>query len=92
MRSFRRHASWYTKGFRGSAALRQNFMQVSTLGELDQALALLDPNEPFPASAMRVPRGKSGGTQAVSLPHGYLDDRDDATPPEQAAEEGLSGG
>ena len=67
-------------------------MQVSTLGELDRALALLDPSEPFPASAMRVPRGKSGGTQSVSLPHGYLDDRDDVTPPEEAAEEGLSGG
>jgi nifR3 family TIM-barrel protein len=92
LRSFRRHASWYTKGFRGSAALRQKFMQVSTLGELDETLALLDPSEPFPASAMRVVRGKSGGTQSVSLPHGYLDDRDDATPPEEAAEEGLSGG
>jgi nifR3 family TIM-barrel protein len=92
LRSFRRHASWYTKGFRGSAAARHRFMQVSTLGELDDALALLDPNEPFPPSAMRVPRGKSSGTQAVSLPYGYLDDRDDATPPEEAAEDGLSGG
>ena len=64
----------------------------STLGELDEALAALDPNEPFPPSAMRVPRGKASGTQAVSLPHGYLDDRDDATPPEEAAEDGLSGG
>ena len=71
LRSFRRHASWYTKGFRGSAAARQRFMQVSTLGELDDVLATLDPNESFPASAMRVPRGKSSGTQAVSLPHGW---------------------
>jgi hypothetical protein len=30
---------------------------------------------------MRVPRGKSSGTQDVSLPEGYLDDRNDATPP-----------
>jgi nifR3 family TIM-barrel protein len=92
LRSFRRHASWYTKGFRGSAAARQRFMQVSTLRELDEALAVLDPNEAFPPSAMRVPRGKSSGTQAVSLPHGYLDDRDDTTPPEEVAEDGLSGG
>ncbi len=92
LRSFRRHASWYTKGFRGSAQARQRFMQVSTLRELDEALAGLDPNEPFPPSAMRVPRGKSGGTQSVSLPYGYLDDRNDATPPEEAAELGLSGG
>jgi nifR3 family TIM-barrel protein len=92
LRSFRRHASWYTKGFRGSAAARQRFMQVSTLRELDETLATLDPNEPFPPSAMRVPRGKSSGTQSVSLPHGYLDDRDDTTPPEEVAEDGLSGG
>jgi hypothetical protein len=92
LRSFRRHASWYTKGFRGSAQARQRFMQVSTLRELDETLAELDPNEPFPPSAMRVPRGKSSGTQSVSLPYGYLDDRDDATPPEEAAELGLSGG
>ena len=92
LRSFRRHASWYTKGFRGSAQARQRFMQVSTLGELDAALEMLDPNERFPPSAMRVPRGKSSGTQSVSLPHGYLDDRDDATPPEEVAEDGLSGG
>ncbi len=92
LRSFRRHASWYTKGFRGSAALRQRLMQVSTLRELDETLAVMDPNEPFPPSAMRVPRGKASGTQSVSLPHGYLDDRDDTTPPEEAAEEGLSGG
>src|SRR6185436_2425705 len=92
LRSFRRHASWYTKGFRGSARARQRFMQVSTMAELDGMLAELDPNEPFPPSAMRVPRGKSSGTQSVSLPQGYLDDRDDATPPEEAAENGLSGG
>jgi nifR3 family TIM-barrel protein len=92
LRSFRRHASWYTKGFRGSAQARQRFMQVSTLRELDETLVELDPNEPFPPSAMRVPRGKSSGTQSVSLPHGYLDDRNDATPPEEAAELGLSGG
>jgi nifR3 family TIM-barrel protein len=92
LRSFRRHASWYTKGFRGSAAARQRFMQVTTLRELEETLATLDPNERFPPSAMRVPRGKSSGTQSVSLPYGYLADRDDATPPEEIAEEALSGG
>jgi hypothetical protein len=48
--------------------------------------------ERFPPSAMRVPRGKASGRQTVSLPPGYLDDREDATPPEEAAEDGLSGG
>lgn len=81
LRAFRRQATWYTKGFRGSAAARQRFMTVSSLDELEEVVRALDPAEPFPAHAMRVPRGKSSGTQEVSLPEGYLDSLDDATPP-----------
>lgn len=92
MRQFRRHATWYTKGFRGSAALRGHLMRVRTLAELAAVLAELDPSEPFPPSAMRVPRGKGAGTQSVSLPEGYLDDLNDATPPDAAAEDAFSGG
>ena len=92
LRAFRKHASWYTKGFRGSAALRDRFMRVETMAELEGLLAPLDPEEPFPPSAMRVPRGKSSGTQKVSLPHGYLDNREDATPPTADAEDAMSGG
>jgi nifR3 family TIM-barrel protein len=92
MRSFRRHSTWYTKGFRGSAELRQRLMQIATLSDLRQALANIDGNQPFPPSAMRVPRGKASGTQAVSLPENYLLDRDDATPPGADAEDEFSGG
>ena len=81
MRAFRRHAAWYTKGFRGSAALRATLMQVGTLNELAEVLEHLDPDEPFPATVSRVSRGKTAGTQRVALPHGYLDDPDDPTPP-----------
>jgi len=92
MRSFRRHSTWYTKGFRGSAAIRERAMHLTTLAELETLLGTLDPLEPFPPTAMRVIRGKSAGTQTVSLPHGYLDQLDDATPPEAAAEDAFSGG
>jgi nifR3 family TIM-barrel protein len=90
--AFRKHASWYTKGFRGSAELRARLMTVSTLGELERMLSVLDPEQPFPPSAMRVTRGKRSGTQQVSLPHGYLDDPLDATPPDPQAEAISSGG
>jgi nifR3 family TIM-barrel protein len=92
MRSFRRHSTWYTKGFRGSAELRQRLMQIATLSDLRQALANIDGSQPFPPSAMRVPRGKGSGTQDVSLPENYLLDRDDATPPGADAEDEFSGG
>ncbi|MCC6217349.1 MAG: tRNA dihydrouridine synthase DusB [Polyangiaceae bacterium] len=88
MRSFRKQATWYTKGFRGSAALRAALMGVSSLADLERALAQVDRTEPFPAAALRVPRGKGAGTQLVSLPEGYLDDLDDATPPEEEVIEG----
>lgn len=92
MRAFRKHATWYTKGFRGSAELRAHLMTIQTLADLRSALDLADLDQPFPPSAMRVPRGKSSGTQQVSLPHGYLDDLNDATPPDAAAEDAFSGG
>ncbi len=90
--AFRRHTTWYTKGFRGSARLRQSFMQAKTLAELEALVADIDRSEPFPPGAMRVPRGKTAGTQRVSLPAGYLEDREDATPPDPAAEDPFSGG
>jgi tRNA-dihydrouridine synthase len=85
MRSFRRHASWYTKGFRLSSEHRVAQMRVETLDDLIQLFDSVDRNQPFPPSAMRVIRGKTTGVQKkISLPSGFLDDLEDATPPEGA--------
>jgi nifR3 family TIM-barrel protein len=92
MRAFRKHSSWYTKGFAGGASLRERLMRVTRTGELAEIMAGVDRSQRFPPDAMRVPRGKSGGTQKVALPHGYLDDLDDATPPGVLAEVADSGG
>ena len=92
VRSFRKQAVWYTKGFPGSPQLRGRLIQVSTLADLDQALAGVDPDAPFPPGAMRMKRGKKGGRQRVALPEGYLDDRLSELPPDPAAESDFSGG
>ncbi len=92
MRAFRKHSSWYTKGFPGGAALRQELMQVRRLDELRGSLARVDPELLFPPEAMRVQRGKRGGTQRVALPEGYLERLDDDTPPGLEAEADDSGG
>ena len=92
MRSFRKHSAWYTKGFRGGAPLRERLMRVQTVAELVALLAGVDRCLPFPPEAMRVQRGKTGGTQTVVLPAGFLIDRDDATPPGPEAETADSGG
>jgi nifR3 family TIM-barrel protein len=92
LRAFRKHASWYTKGFRASAALREILMHVETLAELDAALERCDGDEPFPAAALRAVRGKRGRLRKVALPAGYLDHLDDDRPPGPEAEQLSSGG
>jgi nifR3 family TIM-barrel protein len=92
LRAFRKHSSWYTKCFPGSAPLRQRLMQVSGLQELRDVLAGVERSLPYPPEAMRVPRGKTAGTQRVALPEGYLDRLDDDMPPGAEAEAADSGG
>ncbi len=92
MRAFRKHSSWYTKGFPNSAPLRERLMHVKTLEEMEAALQGVDRSLPFPPESMRVPRGKTAGTQKVALPEGYLDDLDSDRPPGAEAEAADSGG
>ena len=52
----------------------------------------LGENARLPVTAFRLARGKSGGTQKVALPEGYLDDLSDDTPPSAAAGVAADGG
>jgi hypothetical protein len=92
IRSFRKHATWYTKGFPDSARLRGELIRIDSIADLQRILDGANPELEFPKSALRVPRGKKGGRQKVALPEGYLDDRQDATPPGFEAEDATSGG
>ena len=91
--SFRRHASWYTKGFRMTSELRAGMMRVESMEDLNRLFESAERQQPFPPAAMRVIRGKSSGMQKkVSLPLGYLNDLDDATPLDGADEDIGDGG
>ncbi len=92
IRSFRKHATWYTKGFSGSSSLRERLCRVETISELRTALSTIDPHEPFPRTALRVPRGKRGGRQKVALPLNFLENRFDATPSQLESLDVSSGG
>jgi nifR3 family TIM-barrel protein len=89
MLQMRKWCGWYTIGFRGSARVRAALVRVRTIEEMLARLAELDPSEPFPAAALRAHRAKGGRTQRVSLPQGYLDERDDDTPPAPESDERL---
>lgn len=76
-KEFRKHVSWYLKGFAAGGELRRSLALVSTLAELDLLLAELDPDEPFPTSILGAPRGRQGSPRKrVALPEGWLDDTD----------------
>jgi nifR3 family TIM-barrel protein len=66
MRMFRRHSSWYTKGFRGSAKLRSRLMRVTTLPELEEVLRSANPEEPFPPEAKPQAAKESPSQKASS--------------------------
>jgi tRNA-dihydrouridine synthase len=76
-KEFRKHVSWYLKGFRAGGALRHSLALVDSLAALDALLGELDPHEPFPVSELGSPRGRQGSPRTrVVLPEGWLDDAD----------------
>ena len=75
-KEFRKHISWYLKGFRAGGELRRSLALVETLPQLDRLLAELDPSEPFPVSELGAPRGRQGSPRRVVLPEGWLADQD----------------
>ena len=81
MRQMRKWCTWYTVGYHGAARARAALVRVRTLAEMLAVLARCPPDTPFPASALRAHRGKGSRRQTVALPEGFLDDRDDDTPP-----------
>jgi nifR3 family TIM-barrel protein len=80
MREIRKHIAWYLRGFPAGSALRVSLALVRTLDDLDELLAALDPEVPFPKDA-EGPRGRQGSPGAVALPDGWLDDPEDTLVP-----------
>lgn len=79
-KEFRKHVSWYLKGFAAGGDTRRALALASSLAEIDEHLARLDPAEPFPTSELGTPRGRQGSARAkVVLPEGWLDDTDGTT-------------
>ncbi|WP_063828574.1 tRNA dihydrouridine synthase DusB [Actinopolymorpha alba] len=91
-REFRKHVAWYLKGFAVGSRTRAALALVSTLAELDELLAELDAGQPFPVGELGQPRGRQGSPRHVTMPAGWLDDRDGLGQDLAAAELGVSGG
>jgi nifR3 family TIM-barrel protein len=89
--AFRKHAGWYVQGYPVGTDVRRRLGLVSTLADLDDALDGVDPSLTLPSESRRIRRGHTEGWRPVVLPEGWLDDRDDPTPP-VGAEVLVSGG
>ncbi len=88
---FRKHVAWYLKGFPVGGDLRRGLAMVSSLAELDDLLATLDADVPFPRESLGQPRGRINAPGKVTLPYGWLDSRDDPAVPEGAEVENSGG-
>lgn len=76
-KEFRKHVTWYLKGFPAGGDLRRDLALVDTIAELDALLARLDPSAPFPVAELGAPRGRQGSPRkSVALPEGWLEDTD----------------
>jgi nifR3 family TIM-barrel protein len=76
-KEFRKHVSWYLKGFAAGGEMRRSLGLVDSLAALDALLADLDPDEAFPVQELGTPRGRQGSPRnRVVLPEGWLDDSD----------------
>jgi nifR3 family TIM-barrel protein len=90
-REFRKHVSWYLKGFAVGGETRQRLGLVSSLAELDDLLGTLDLTQGFPHLTLGAPRGRLGSPRRVALPEGWLDDQRTGRP-DARAELAISGG
>lgn len=91
MSLFRRHPSWYLKGFPAGPAMRDALARVESVQQVAEALSRWEREIPFPEEANRMVRGHSQGPRPVRLPHGFLDNREGDRLGREA-EQAISGG
>ncbi|WP_277451898.1 tRNA dihydrouridine synthase DusB [Janibacter sp. DB-40] len=75
-RDIRKHIAWYLKGFPAGSTVRNQLALVDSLAALDDLIATLDPDTPWPGEAAEGQRGRAGSSRVVALPEGWLASRE----------------
>src|SRR6187431_2459814 len=75
-RDIRKHVAWYFKGYAVGGDLRASLATVPNLDAIDELLAQLDWNQPYPGADAEGQRGRAGTPKSPSLPQGWLDSRE----------------
>jgi nifR3 family TIM-barrel protein len=74
-RDIRKHVAWYFKGYPVGGEFRASLAQVQSLAHMDEILATLDWDVPYPGDEAEGPRGRLGGAKQTALPEHWLDSR-----------------
>ena len=75
-RDIRKHVAWYFKGYPVGGDTRARLATVSSLAEIDELLATLELDAPYPGAAAEGQRGRAGTPKRPALPEYWLDSRD----------------
>ncbi|NYE20532.1 tRNA dihydrouridine synthase DusB [Microbacterium immunditiarum] len=75
-RDIRKHVAWYFKGYPVGGDTRARLATVSSLAEIEELLATLDLDAPYPGAAAEGQRGRAGSPKRPALPEGWLDSRE----------------
>jgi hypothetical protein len=71
----RKHVAWYFKGYPVGGETRAALAMSSSVQEIDDLIATLDFDQPYPGKEAEGPRGRAGSPKNPSLPYGWLDSR-----------------
>jgi nifR3 family TIM-barrel protein len=75
-REIRKHIAWYLKGFPAGHDVRHRLALVDSMAALDDLIALLDLDQPWPGEPAEGQRGRAGSPRRVALPDGWLDSQE----------------
>ena len=75
-RDIRKHVAWYFKGYPVGGETRARLATASSLAEIDEILATLDLDAPYPGAAAEGQRGRAGTPKRPALPDGWLHSRE----------------
>ncbi|GAA4156029.1 tRNA dihydrouridine synthase DusB [Gryllotalpicola daejeonensis] len=75
-RDIRKHVAWYFKGYPVGGELRAKLATSSSLAEIDDLLATMDWNAPYPGEGAEGARGRQGSPRTPSLPDRWLESRE----------------
>jgi nifR3 family TIM-barrel protein len=92
VRDVRKHVGWYLHGYPVGGEVRRRLTATRSIADLEAELDRLDPGLAILPGADARPRGKTSGPVRVTLPEGWLDAPDDATPLVADDLEAVSGG